>query len=344
MDEEHLVYQLMEKWFEEASVSEKSQEVMKKFLARYHSTVQISGESKEFAGELFTRYLELLRGLNRKPIAFEPYHKMITEPVDFYQFGLDFARPLIDSRVSEYLGEDSLKKITEQLKAKDNVIFFANHQTEIDPQLINLLLEKNHPALGKDIIYVAGDRVISDHLAIPMSLGRHLLCIYSKKHINNPPERKEEKRLHNKKTMQLMSQLLSEGGKCIYVAPSGGRDRPDENGEFHVAPLDPQSVEMFYLMTKRAKHPTHFYPLTLLTYRVLPPPNDVEVELGEERFATYAGIYVSFGKEIDMMNFPGHAPDNKLQHRHARCEYIWSQIADEYQRLNELKDKNEKHL
>jgi len=82
----------------------------------------------------------------------------------------------------------------------------ANHQTEIDPQFISLLLEKEYSKLAKDMIFVAGDRVILDQLAIPASMGRNLLCIYSKKHIHNPPDLMETKRLHNKKTMGLMSE------------------------------------------------------------------------------------------------------------------------------------------
>jgi len=58
--------------------------------------------------------------------------------------------------------------------------------------------------------------------------------------------------------MELMSELLSEGGKAIYVAPSGGRDRPNAQGVVEIAPYDPQSIEMFYLMTQRAGHLTHF--------------------------------------------------------------------------------------
>ena len=195
MNEGHRVYKLMEMWFKEAAVSPKAQVIMKDFLSRYHATVVKSGCSHELAvEELFSTYLELIRGLNFNPIAFESYHAMIIKPVNYYQFGIDFASPLVNANVSEYVGEENLIKIAQQLKAKENVIFLANHQTEIDPQLLNILLEKKHPDLGRDIIYVAGDRVISDCLAIPMSLGRNLLCIYSKKHINNPPERKEEKR------------------------------------------------------------------------------------------------------------------------------------------------------
>ena len=46
--------------------------------------------------------------------------------------------------------------------------------------------------------------------------------------------------------------LFKEGGKCVWVAPSGGRDRPDENGEYRVAPFDAKSVEMFRLMSEKA--------------------------------------------------------------------------------------------
>ncbi len=100
------------------------------------------------------------------------------------------------------------------------------------------------------MIFVAGERVITDPLAVPFSMGRNLLCIFSKRYIDHPPEQKMKKQLHNKRTMELMSELLSEGGKAIYVAPSGGRDRPNADGVVEIAPFDPQSIEMFYLMAR----------------------------------------------------------------------------------------------
>ena len=36
------------------------------------------------------------------------------------------------------------------------------------------------------MIMVAGDRVTTDVVAVPFSKGRNLLCIFSKKHIENP--------------------------------------------------------------------------------------------------------------------------------------------------------------
>lgn len=341
MDSLKPLYEVMQQWYDSGAIPKKSFQIMKNFLKDYVTTLVNSGQSEELAIALFSQYADLLKEIIEKPFYFEPYHSMITKPFDYYKFGMDFVRPLINLDQSAYLGQIHLKKVAQQLKAKENVIFLANHQTEIDPHIINMLIENDYPKLGKEMIFVAGDRVISDHLAIPMSMGRNLLCIYSKKHINNPPEKMELKRVHNKKTMQLMSALLAEGGKCIYVAPSGGRDRPDASGEFQVAPFDAQSIEMFYLMTKKAGTTTHFYPLTLLTYRVLPPPNDVEIELGEERFTKYAGVYASFGKEIDMLNFPGFAEENKIQQRHARSEYIWNLVRTDYQRLKEIKDQHE---
>ena len=57
------------------------------------------------------------------------------------------------------------------------------------------------PALsGKfayDMVHVAGDRVTTDPVAVPFSKGRNLLCIYSKRHMNNPPELASKKKMHN---------------------------------------------------------------------------------------------------------------------------------------------------
>jgi glycerol-3-phosphate O-acyltransferase len=129
-----------------------------------------------------------------------------------------------------------------------------------------------YPGFAESTIFVAGDRVTTDMLAGPFSMGRNLLCIFSKKHIENPPERKSEKSKHNKNVMKKMKDMFKEGGKIIWVAPSGGRDRADESGRFRVAPFDPKSVEMFRLMGAKSGRKTHFYPLSMLTYPSTRPP------------------------------------------------------------------------
>ena len=57
---------------------------------------------------------------------------------------------------------------------------------------------------------------------------------------------------HNRMVMKTMQQLMTDGGKCIWVAPSGGRDRPSDDGKYEVAPFDSKSIEMFRLMSAKA--------------------------------------------------------------------------------------------
>jgi glycerol-3-phosphate O-acyltransferase len=183
------------------------------------------------------------------------------------------------------------------------------------------------------MIFVAGERVTTDPLPVPFSMGRNLLCIYSKRYIDHPPEEKARKTLHNRKTMERMSELLSEGSQCVYVAPSGGRDRRNAAGVIEVAPFDPQSVEMFHLMAERAPRATHFYPMALATYDFLPPPETVQVELGEARQARRVGLHLAVGAEVDMTTCPGSELPDKHARREARATFIWQQVAADYARF-----------
>jgi glycerol-3-phosphate O-acyltransferase len=142
--------------------------------------------------------------------------------------------------------------------------------------------------------------------------------------------------MHNKNTMERMSRLLSEGGKIIYVAPSGGRDRRNAEGIIEIAPFDPQSIEMFYLMARKSKKTTHFYPLTLATYELLPPPETIQRELGEERMAKFTPIHMSFSLEFDMELFSGSEETDKNQRRKKRALAIWQIVNQEHQRLINL--------
>ncbi len=297
------------------------------FIRCYRTALEKSGQSFAPLIPTFQLFFRLVLEQLRSPYSFEPYHKKIRHPIDYYRFSLDFIRPLIDVSHSKLSGLEILDQMQAQIANGDNVVFLANHQTEADPQAIAILLEKNYPKLAEQIIYVAGERVVTDPLAIPFSLGCDLLCIYSKRYIDQPPEQKAKKQLHNKNTMELMSRLLQEGGKAIYVAPSGGRDRKDPAGHIIPAPFDPNSVEMFYLMAKKAKRPTHFYPLALDTYDLLPPPETIQVELGETRIAKRTSIRIAFGPECNMESYTG---ETKEERRSAKAEGIWKTVCKLY--------------
>jgi len=309
----------------------KYQEIILQFYHCYKHAVISNGKSFESCVPTLLLFIKLLEEQFHRPFAFQPYHQKIRHPIDYYRFGLDFIRPLIDLPHSSIKGQEYLDLISSQLQKGENAILLANHQTETDPQAISILLEKTHPHIAEKIIYVAGERVVTDPLAIPFSMGCDLLCIYSKRYIDNPPELKAKKQLHNKNTMELMCRLLHEGGKIIYVAPSGGRDRRNSQGIVEVAPFDPQSIEMFYLMARKAKTKTHFYPFSLATYDLLPPPETVQKELGEVRSAKRCPIHLAFAPPFDMEKFPGSDHNDKIARRQNRADAIWNIVRINYE-------------
>lgn len=297
------------------------------FEATYIRAAEKSGLDPEEA----KRRIETLKGFSleevRSPTQFGAFHESERAPFDFYRFGLDFFRPLIDFEHSTLKGEAIWDEIESALKRGGNAVLLANHQTEPDPQIISLMLEARYPELAEKMIYVAGSRVTSDPVAIPFSRGRNLICIYSKRHIENPPELKEEKTLHNRKAIEGLKRLLQEGGKCIFVAPSGGRDRPNENGKLLPALFDPQSLELFRIVAKGTS--TSFYPMSLKTYAIMPPPDMVEKKLGEKRSAGFAPVEVSLGKAVDLDDFPG-KPLEKESIKEKRAEYVYNAVLEQY--------------
>lgn len=317
----------------EGKLPHKFVRIIHDFFTSYKNAALGKGcDPQEFL-PILDEYLELVVKYIVEPYPFQPFHERVTTPVDCYRLGLNLLRPLIIFESAKVLGLNHVAQMEKQLKQKENVVLFANHQTEPDPQVISLLLEKTYPKLAEEMIFVAGARVITDPLAVPISMGRNLLCIYSKKRIDHPPEEKEQKQLHNQRTMKRMSQLLAEGGKCIYVAPSGGRDRPDSSGNIAVAPFDPQSIEMFWLMAQQSGHPTHFYPLALSSYHLLPPPHSIDHDLGEARQATAVPVHLAFGEEIAMTSYPGCEHEDRKIRRQLRTDYIWNLVNKLYEQL-----------
>lgn len=304
--------------------------ILQNFYHNYKNVGLSNGFSEDLIREHFFYLAKLIAQEITHPTIFEPYHEAIFTPFDYYQFGIDFINVLVDHPVM-IKGESHLEHMASCLKAGHNVILFANHQTEPDPQLISIALKDKYPDIAKNMIFVAGERVVTDPLAIPFSKGRNLLCIYSKRYIDHPPELKLQKQLHNKKTMEKMSELLAHGGKIIYVAPSGGRDRKDSLGNIQVAPFDPQSLEMFILMAKKAKTKTHFHTLALSTYNILPPPEGIQIELGEERLCHKTKIGFYFGQAIDLEKY-AHLGDKHTQ-REQRARDLTHEVMSHYQDL-----------
>lgn len=252
--------------------------------------------------------------------------------VDFYEFGCAFFRSCMDlksPKVNVLNHDTHLKTAMEQLEKGENVILFANHQSEADPQVTSACLElAGYGQQAADMIYVAGHKVTTDPLAIPFSMGRNLICIHSKKHIDADPDTKPTKQRQNLKAMSALLNSLKEGGTCIWVAPSGGRDRRDlETGEVPLAPFDSKTIDMFRLMGNKSKVPTHYYTLAMVSYDLCPPPDYIEAGVGETRNVRFSPVGVAVGAELESTG--------GLESRKKFCETAMEQCQADYEKLKE---------
>lgn len=58
----------------------------------------------------------------------------------------------------------------------------------------------------------------------------------------------------NLESMKELNSLMTQGGNIFWVAPSGGRDRPDPTtGEFVVTPFDIKAMDMFKLVAMQSQ-------------------------------------------------------------------------------------------
>ncbi|CAM9568259.1 unnamed protein product [Chrysoparadoxa australica] len=289
----------------ESGVKERFQQSLYEFLDGYTNSALKAGIKFDAFQYNIGSLMKFIPQQLSEPFKFQLYHEAIREPFDMYEWGNSFFSPMVEFENSSLAGKENLEKIAQCIKDGDNVFLLSNHQTEADPQVISLLMEKEgYGELAEKLINVAGHRVTTDPLAIPFSMGRNLFCIYSKKYMETPPELKGEKQAHNVQTLKRMAGMMSEGGQFIWVAPSGGRDRPDpDTGKFVVAPFDPKSVEVFRLMAAKAsrganKTKTRFFSFAMWTNRLVPPPDTVNKELGEKRTAERGPVSIYFGEEI----------------------------------------------
>lgn len=310
--------------------SPKLQNICEEFFTCYARILHETGKSQRDHIDILNNFLKYVEEQAVTPYQFEPYHEAIRKPFDFFAFGQEFIRPLINFETSTFTGEENLEKVRAQVKRKENVVFLGNHQTEAEPQVISLALEQRAPELIEQIIYVAGERVTSDPVAVPLSKGRNLICIYSKKYFATNPEQRAVKQAHNQRAMTRLGSLLADGGQVVYIAPSGGRDRKNSEGVLEVAPFDPKSIEMLRLYAKNSPKPVHFYPLAISSHNLMPPPETTVIELGEQRVSKCDAIHLAICDEVDIDLFEGDASMDKRTIRSMRAKSFWQEVCKAY--------------
>eukprot|EP01024_Parvocaulis_polyphysoides_P019582 TRINITY_DN18914_c1_g1_i2.p1 TRINITY_DN18914_c1_g1~~TRINITY_DN18914_c1_g1_i2.p1 ORF type:complete len:352 (+),score=56.21 TRINITY_DN18914_c1_g1_i2:56-1057(+) len=207
-----------------------------------------------------------------EPYIFPSFHQRLLTPYDYYQFGQNYVGTLVDFQNSVLGNQQQWDIIMQQIEQGDNVVLFTNHQTEADPGVFAHMLAASHPRLATDVCYVAGDRVVEDPLCKPFSMGRNLYCVHSKRHLDDVPELKDEKIQTNRRTLRLISENLQKGGNLLWIAPAGGRDRPDENDHYSPAVFDPTAVELMRRLSEAAAPQQHLYSMAMWCWPVMPPP------------------------------------------------------------------------
>lgn len=274
----------------------------------------------------------------RDPYSFPSYHTRIQEPYNYYEFGQRYVRNLINFDKSVLGHRERFDKIAEQLARGENVVLLANHQTEADPAVWALLLEATHPGLATDVVYVAGDRVVTDPLCKPFSMGRNLFCVHSRKRLDDIPELKSAKVQQNRRTLIAMASKFQQGGQLVWVAPSGGRDRPNEQGDWVPAAFDPSAVELMRTLLGKTERPGHLYPFAMSSWEIMPPPKSLEKGLGERRLTYYAASGISLGEELDISSVMGESgggdeKEEKGRRTQVLTDLAFQAVTDEYNKL-----------
>ena len=70
--------------------------ILIQFFDAYRSALSNAGLSPETFDHLLDGMIDRLEEQLDTPFAFEPFHRQITAPFDYYQFGVEFLRPLVD--------------------------------------------------------------------------------------------------------------------------------------------------------------------------------------------------------------------------------------------------------
>lgn len=286
------------------------------FYNNYRTAVLSSSEpdhTPELAAHIQASIADTVLNQFRDPYTFPSFHERILLPYNYFQFGQNYVGSLIDFSKSVLGHPKRWAQVQQQLNDKHNVILLANHQTEADPGVFAHMLFESYPDLAQNVIYVAGDRVVTDAFCKPFSMGRNLFCVHSKKHMDDIPELKAAKMDTNRKTLVAMSRKLNEGGCLIWIAPSGGRDRPKENGQWLPDKFDPSAVELMRNLAARAKQPGHLYTMAMYSWPIMPPPKTVDKSIGERRLTNYSGVGISLTAELDVEGIIGGIEDKEEQ-------------------------------
>ena len=129
------VKEKLEKAQEKYDVPEKYLAIMGGFFTSYMTEVYRSGNDVDYYEKTLTALFKKVLERAKDPHKFEPFHRAMREPFDYYALGNEFAKPIINRQTSALVGLEKIDQMRAQMAAGDNVVLLANHQSEADPQV-----------------------------------------------------------------------------------------------------------------------------------------------------------------------------------------------------------------
>ncbi|KAL1530787.1 hypothetical protein AB1Y20_001683 [Prymnesium parvum] len=298
------------------------------------------GLSEEELMTIFNRIVDRMLLLSRQPFSFESRHETMEQPYNYFEFGQEYMKPLINFDHSYLRNPENWAAAKSALERGENVVLLANHQSEADAAFMPHFFARSSPdwaQFGRSVYYVAGDRVVADPLVQPFSMGRNLFCVHSKKYLASETDEavRAAKSKQNKRTLMEMNKAFKKGGIMIWVAPAGGRDRKNAEGRPTPAEWDPAVVEMFRSLGEKSGVVTHLFPMAMATYAIMPPPDGRNKALGEQRITRYSGCGLSLGVEADLSAeapWRSSHPDPKV----ALCDHLYKLVCEEYDLIEKV--------
>src|SRR5205823_4279905 len=113
-------YSKLEQYVKEGSIPPKYADIIEQFYLCYQEAISSAEGPADYHHDVFVTLLTLIKEQCQNPFDFQPYHALIRKPFDYYQFGLDLVKPLVDLPHSTVSGMDHLKHIADSLEKGEN--------------------------------------------------------------------------------------------------------------------------------------------------------------------------------------------------------------------------------
>jgi len=292
--------ELVEKGTLDSSVREGLLNLFSSYAGALSMSPRLPASEKE-AAQVVAALADRVQVMLEENYTFPSRHTRVLEPFNYFDIGQRAVGNLVDFGASFVGHAERILDMQSAVARGENVLLLANHQSDADGGVWAWMTRELAPSLATDLYYVAGDRVVTDSYAKIYNMGRNLICVHSKKVMDqDPPAVREQKSKINRRSVLELGKLFKQGGAIVWVAPHGGRDRTDASGQLAPGAWDAAAVMLLKRMMDSSPNPGHVYPMAMATAEIMPPPSgeDEEKPWGMGSVFKYHGVGISIGAEL----------------------------------------------